>query len=483
MLETRIDRDGLMARLGEEIIESYDTGESGAAVGDIVTDLLAFQRKATKITEGTIGVAGTRALSITNESILAALLQLQDSVGGYLSVDNDWRLQWPTTIGEDKGQQIRYRKNLIGIIRDVVYGEFCTKLHPESSDESLSDISIGPVDVDTDTDASYGYITLAETYAAYLGWTAVGDALPANVTVWKKNAAPSEITPSNGSGTGWTNIARVYDASWGPLYAASAAGSGLGTYSAWGYVDIASGSYESLRVKTDDGLNRLDGMQIEVYDGADWTQIYDGSEYKNDALIPFAVQTVERIRFRAKYGAASDQLEVYEIHGWEADITDDTAQWLQGADEHTVRCAIGDWDGAATYQISYTYADYLMAWDKIVTDDDIVARTVTNKYEIYSLSLLESAILLLDELKDVPVSYDINAVDLSRSEDFDFSFDALVLGSLVQVINELLSIDDNVRVLKITHPDLLSPEQIRLQLSTRVKDISDYLASMRRELS
>ena len=481
MIETEIKCDGLMARLGEEMIESYDTGDSGAAIGDIVTDLLALQRKATKITEGTIAATGTVALSATNKTILSALIQLHGSIGGYIYVDNDWKLQWPTTIGADTGQQIRFRKNLKGIHRDLNYGGFCTKLHPASADESLSDISLGPVDVDTDTDATYGYITLKETYAAYLGWTAVGEALPANVTVWKKNNAPSEITPSNGSGAGWTNVTRIYDGSWGPLYAASAAGSGVGTYSSWGGVDIASASYESLRVKTDDGVNRLDGMQIEIYDGADWTQIYDGSEYKNDALITFAVQTVEKIRFRAKYGVFSDNLEVYEIHAWEADITDDTVNWLCGADEHTVRCAIADWDAGATYQISYTYADYLMAWDKITTNDDIVARLVTNKYESYSLSLLDSSILILDELKVVPTTYDIDTIDLSQNEDFDFSFDALVIGSQVQVIDEDLGIDVNVRVVKIEHPDLLYPERMQIQLSTRVRDISDYLADLHKE--
>jgi len=112
VIKTEIKCDGIMARLGEEMIESYDTGESGAAIGDIVTDLLALQRKATKITEGTIAATGTVALSATNKTILSALIQLHGSIGGYIYVDNDWKLQWPTTIGADTGQQIRFRKNL-----------------------------------------------------------------------------------------------------------------------------------------------------------------------------------------------------------------------------------------------------------------------------------------------------------------------------------------------------------------------------------
>ena len=479
MIKTEIACDGLLARLSEEIIESYDTGESGSAVGLIVTDLLAFQRKATKITEGTIGITGNRALTVTNQSILAALLQLHESIGGYLYVDNDWKLQWPTTIGADTGQQIRCRKNMIGITKDIDYGNYCTKLHPESSDESLSDITVGPVAVDTDTDASYGYITLQETYAAYLGWVVVGGALPDNVTIWKENVAPAEITPTAASGAGWANTDRAWDDDW-DNYATSPEDIGYGTYSSYLTLDIASASYSAVRLKTDDGSNRLAGMQVDIYDGADWTNIYDGSEYKN-GYIYFDVQTVSKIRVRAKYGNLNDTLEVYEVHGMEADVSDDTAQWLQGADERTCRCAIGDWDAGATYQISYTYADYLVAWDKIVTADDIVAKVVTNKYEAYSLSLLESAILLLDELKEVPITYSIDTVDLSRNEDFDFSFDELTIGSQVQVIDEDLGIDVNVRVVKISHPDLLNPERMKLELSTRVKDISDYLADLHRE--
>ena len=107
MIITEVTTDGLMSQLGEEVVESYDTGETGTPIGDIVTALLALQRKTTKITEGTISVTGDRAISVTNRTILSVLLQLQESIGGYMYVDTDRKLQWPTTIGEDKGQQIR----------------------------------------------------------------------------------------------------------------------------------------------------------------------------------------------------------------------------------------------------------------------------------------------------------------------------------------------------------------------------------------
>jgi len=483
VIETEIKCDGIMARLGEEMIGSYDTGESGSAIGDIVTDLIALQRKATKITEGTISATGTVALSATNKTILSALIQLHGSIGGYIYVDNDWKLQWPTTIGSDTGQQIRFRKNLKGIHRDLNYGGYCTKLHPASADESLSDISLGPVDVDTDTDVTYGYITLKETYAAYLGWTAAGDALPTNVTVWKKNAAPAWVQGTGEAGTQWTDPSYCSNGDWDDNgYSDDDPFTTENSYTAYLTADITAGQYASCKFKAGYQYDRC-YIEISAYDGADWTVIYYAAV--SDGTIKefsFAGQNMTQFRVRGylpwyKHG----NIELYEIQFLQDDVTDDSSNWEQGADERTVRCAIADWDAGATYQISYTYADYLMAWDKITTDDDIVARLVTNKYVSYSLSLLDSSILILDELKVVPTTYDIDTIDLSHNEDFDFSFDALLIGSQVQVIDEDLGIDVNVRVVKIEHPDLLYPERMQIQLSTRVRDISDYLADLHKE--
>lgn len=151
---------------------------------------------------------------------------------------------------------------------------------------------------------------------------------------------------------------------------------------------------------------------------------------------------------------------------------------MQGAWENIIRCAIGDYDSGETYTIEYTHADYLVAWDKIVDADDIVAKGVTNKYEAYAISLREAGILLLDEMKEVPVSISIDTLDLSRNGDWNFDFEKLQLGSIIAVIVEVLDISVSIRVVKITKPDLLSSQQMKLELSTRVKDISTYLADL-----
>lgn len=482
MIITEVKTDGLMSQLGEEVVESYDTGESGAEVEDIVDDLLALQRKATKITKGTISASGTRAMSITNRTILSVLLTLQESVGGYMYVDTDRKLQWPTTIGEDKGQQIRYRKNLIGIERDIDYGGYCTKLHPTSSDENLSDISIGPVDVDTDTDASYGYITLKETYACYKDWTEVGAALPPNVTVWKKNATPSWTVPSGvDSAPGWSDTANARDNDWD-----TRATSGEYTREQWTpYItmSIADAWYETVKWKLADAGIGIQRLQIDVYDSVEWTTIYNGHPYSGPKERDFAGQRCTKIRARAQmdwatYPTSTGYWRLFECQLYQSDVTDDSSNWVSGADERTVRCDIGDWDAGADYQISYQYANYLKAWDKIVDSDDIVARVVSNKYEAYAISVLEAAILMLDELKEIPITYKIRAIDLSKNEDFNFAFEALQLGSVLTVIDEDLGINVSVRVVSLEHPDLLNPQNIELDLSTRVKDISDYLADL-----
>ncbi|GAG84843.1 unnamed protein product, partial [marine sediment metagenome] len=51
------------------------------------------------------GVEGGK-LSVTNQTILWALLQLYDIMGeGFIYVDNDRHLHWPSDIGDDIGQQ------------------------------------------------------------------------------------------------------------------------------------------------------------------------------------------------------------------------------------------------------------------------------------------------------------------------------------------------------------------------------------------
>lgn len=640
MINTKLTTDGLMSQLGEEVIESYDTGAGGKPVELIVDDLLAFQRKATKITKGTISVGGTMALAIVNWTILTALLHLQEGVGGYMFVDNDRALQWPTTIGENKGQQIRYRKNLLGLIRDIDYDGYCTKLHlTGGGDESLSNIIKTKVPVDKDSDASYGYLTLKETYACYKDWTGLGIALPANVKVYEGEAMYTYawVSPINYSDPDnwWTDEPKAYDTNTGTfaycfilehqsptihddpgscwanepaaydrntssyaytwpevppktwthlLYLAVSSNPGAGVVTATGIrfwvSHISAGGmrieiytspdgenyvyafmqllypgdsgkwieqgfsartvwdakirvynnetesyqwyklnefqikrarwskYLELGVSASPGVGTIICTKVKLWfgnihaagvllyidvspDGEEWHSVVSGASLGvSDSGVwkEYAVtkQTVwcARIKIFANddYGSG-DEFKLNEFYFQEAteDSHEVTTDFKQGADERTLRCAIGDYNAGANYLVSYTYTNYLMAWDKIVSADDIVAMVVTNKYEAYAISMLMAGTLLLDELKEIPITYKIATVDLSKNRDFKFSFEALQLGSTITVIDEELGINISARVVKLMHPDLLSPENMEIELSTRVKDISDYLVDLHKK--
>ncbi len=488
MIITSLNSNGLLSQLAEEVIEDFDTGDSGMAVADIVASLLDYQRKDTTITVGTIDVTGTRAIKVTSpRTILSVLLELQESVGGYLSVNNDRELNWTTDIGEDKGQQIRYRKNLVGIERTINWEDYCTKLYPSGGEESLSDINIGPVSPTITTDETYAYFTLPEQYAAFYGWTGEGDALPETFKVWVQNDSPAWIDADGDcSGNNWDDVSYASDGddgTWAEYLGPS--GYGVPKYGASTplYCDVPSATYNAVRFKHNFSGSTGQVVKIEVYtDASVWEQVYYGSP---GAIGSFHTKTfTSRVctRVRSTWYNNYDYialLQVNEIQLQEADESDVSVDFVQGELENVIRCAIGDYNALNTYTIEYQHAKYLVAWDKISDNDDFVARIVSVPSNTYSLSLLEYGRLLLDELKEVPITYSIDMVNLAEI-DKKFSFDELELGSVVTVIDEDLGIDVSARVVKITFPDLLQPERMQVEISTRIRDIADIVANMQR---
>lgn len=121
------------SRLGSEMVVSYDVDDT---ITNIVAALIALQARANPVTVGTIDAtigAYTRQLNVSKQSILKTLLTLRDTAGGYLEVDNDYKLQWAATVGEDAGQQIRFKKNLTGITREVDYSKMVNRLYAYGS--------------------------------------------------------------------------------------------------------------------------------------------------------------------------------------------------------------------------------------------------------------------------------------------------------------------------------------------------------------
>ncbi len=268
-VKIQVEALDLISQLGQEMVVAYEAEDK--TVDTIVTDLLAFQLRTPAITKGTISgsySALTRSIKVDGDTILRALYKLHSTVGGYIHVDNDRKLQWADSIGEDKGQQLRYRKNLKGIDRDINYHGLVNRL--------------------------YAY------------------------------------------------------------------GAGEGT----------------ARIKLSDA------------EGQDEDYIQDQNSH-------------------------------------------DT--W-------------GGWYPGILVDRSITHPDTLLAW----------------------------AELRLAEIKDPIISYSVDVIDLSESN-LDFGFDELQLGSIVKVIDEDLGIDVSVSIVKIKHHDLANPQDMTVELSTRIKDITDTL--------
>lgn len=101
-------------------------------------------------------------------------------------------------------------------------------------------------------------------------------------------------------------------------------------------------------------------------------------------------------------------------------------------------------------------------------------------------ALLAWANLKLADLHDPIITYTVDTTDLSQSTEAGFEFEPLQLGSIITVIDEDLGLDVSVHVVKITHPDLLHPELVQIEVTNltssnpglRTRDILDVIAGL-----
>lgn len=143
MITTEVSALDLISQLGKETVVSYEA--ENVTVDAIVTALLAFQLRIPAITKGSIDGSYsslTRSIKVDGDSILRALYRLRDTVGGYIYVDNGRVLQWVSSMGEDKGQQIRYRKNLLGVERHIDYTKLINRLYAYGAGEGEARIEL-----------------------------------------------------------------------------------------------------------------------------------------------------------------------------------------------------------------------------------------------------------------------------------------------------------------------------------------------------
>jgi hypothetical protein len=132
-------------------------------VDEVVDELLDFPMQPPAITKGDISDFEDEVvpLNIDGQTLLQAFLALRKPLGGYMEVNNDRELDWFASIGEDKGQQIRYGKNLLGIYREIDYTKLFNRIYVYGRDADgnvvkLSDIQDEDYVEDTDSQDTYG---------------------------------------------------------------------------------------------------------------------------------------------------------------------------------------------------------------------------------------------------------------------------------------------------------------------------------------
>ncbi len=158
-LITRIDCEGLLSQLADETILDYE-GDTQTPT-QILTSFLALQLLTPNITLGTIAPTATTTFKSKGESMLRAIYRLRDSIGGYITVDNDRVLDWANSVGEDKGQQIRYQKNLLGITKETDWMTIGNRVYAYGAGKGdaqvkLSDVQANDYMEDAASQATYG---------------------------------------------------------------------------------------------------------------------------------------------------------------------------------------------------------------------------------------------------------------------------------------------------------------------------------------
>lgn len=143
--------------------------------------------------------------------------------------------------------------------------------------------------------------------------------------------------------------------------------------------------------------------------------------------------------------------------------------------------AYGEGEGDARIKLSDVEGqevDYIEDGDSQTEWGGIYPKVIVDKSITHPDTLMAWATLRLAELKDPRITYRVDAVDLSESIAVDFSFEKLLIGSTIKVIDEDLGIDVSAQVLKITHSDLLHPERMAIEVANRTKNIADTLAEV-----
>ena len=439
----KINALDLLSQLNDETVVDYAADKS---VSDIVDDLLLLQVNPQPITKGTIDYSLSLKIEIPQDTILGALMRLREILGGYIYVDNDRALQWRTSIGEDKGQQIRYRKNLKGITRTIDYSNFANRLYVYGGDSPAT--------------------TLAD------------------------NVMISQISLNSDIGRKW------YDSAWqfglGGLGNNWVAGSasvtsyGHGGGGRFPILFIPAGStIVSAKVKFY-GLNspntviksrfagELNATPITFSDLTD----YDARSRTTASIDWDAISAWTPDTWYESPELLSVVQEIVDLGGWATGqplviFWDDHDDRSDVAAQRKVQTYIPN-DYAPMLTVRYTPPaanEYIEDLTSQVKYGGIFTKTLPNKAIMDADTLYEWAFLQLVERKDPYISYSIDIVNLEAA---GLSFEALQLGSVITVIDENLGIDVKTQIVRIIR-DLTNPLNIQLEIANKSRDIIESL--------
>jgi len=436
---TRIDSLDYLAQLGDETVLDYSASEKAA--NTIIGELIALQNNTPAVTAGTIEYTTALSIDVPQDSILGVLMRMQEMLGGYMYVDNNRALQWLEDIGEDTGQQIRYKKNLKSIHRTIDYSEFANRIYPYGSGEGEERIKLAGQLVQSDLAA---VTDIAEKrYKA---------------EAWQFTLSPSE----------W--MVGYYGAS---EYKIGGAGRFTGALppqgktiteaylkfsSSWGNKDSVHSIIEGEDADAPVAFSTLANYDARVRTTASvsWNAIAHGG---GELTSPDIKTVIQEIVDRGSYDASAIVI-FWDDHDANSDNNN-----------YTVRAA--PWDSATLY-IRYADAESGEYLEDTLSQEQyggIYTRTLINKAISDSETLEEWGILELLKRKDPYISYEIDMLNLD-AEGLDF--EALQLGSIVKVIDEDLDIDVQARVVKITR-DLSNPLNTKVEIANKVKDVIDQL--------
>ena len=153
----------LVSTLCAETVISYEAED--VAISTIVAALLTEQVRTPAITVGTIDAAigaYTRSIIVDGDTIWRALMRLRDTAGGYIEVTNDGVLNWSASIGDDTGQEIRYKKNMVGIERSTDYHQLVNRLYCYGRGEGEARIVL--------SDSDFTAVDYVEDAASQVTW-------------------------------------------------------------------------------------------------------------------------------------------------------------------------------------------------------------------------------------------------------------------------------------------------------------------------